>query len=409
MKQLSLLLILLNFVGVVMAQDIMRVAVLDLVPNNVDAGTAGGISDLLRNHLINENVFTVIERTEIDKILKEQEFQSSGCTETSCAVQIGRLITANYMLVGTVNHFGSTTTITVRIIDVEAGTGKVSETQSATTENDIPEAVQQLVKNLVSRIRGYSYIEPTAPIQQPTQTKKLASLTIKGTPGTKVKIENLNVGTIKKEDLILEMEFKGSYLTISRGGVVIGNISANPDGLYHVTASKKEYEKKKNDIRLSAGDNKEMIICLEKGLIRKVPIVHPTFFIGEGMGLIGTGMGFYFIRRFVEIQPRVALVPATNRLAISYGGELNCYFGNIVKVKFRPFIGGGMIAVIGAPHLAIGGSAGGLIKINNKKSHPHWIEMRFSVFTGSVYKQIWDHNGSSEKFTYLTIGGALRL
>ena len=75
----------------------------------------------LISELINIGHYRIIERGSIDKILKEQQFQTSGCTNSECAVEIGQLINSDYVLIGTVSRLGSTYRIDARIIDVESG------------------------------------------------------------------------------------------------------------------------------------------------------------------------------------------------------------------------------------------------------------------------------------------------
>ena len=56
---------------------------------------------------VNTGLFTVGERGEMDSILKEQGFQASGCTDIECAVKIGKLLSANKMLVGEIGKLGT--------------------------------------------------------------------------------------------------------------------------------------------------------------------------------------------------------------------------------------------------------------------------------------------------------------
>ena len=51
--------------------------------------------------MINTGQYVVIERNEMSKILNEQGFQMTGCTDVSCAVG-GKLMSARKMLVGTI-------------------------------------------------------------------------------------------------------------------------------------------------------------------------------------------------------------------------------------------------------------------------------------------------------------------
>lgn len=70
----------------------LQVGVLDLSAINVSAGDAQGVSELLRGEFVNRNVYVVIDRGKMPEVLKEQAFQSSGCTETACAMKVGQLL-----------------------------------------------------------------------------------------------------------------------------------------------------------------------------------------------------------------------------------------------------------------------------------------------------------------------------
>ena len=68
--------------------------------------TSQGLSDFekklfynkLESELVNMGVYEVTSRQDIDKILMEQKFQKSGCTDQQCAAEIGRLLNADLML-----------------------------------------------------------------------------------------------------------------------------------------------------------------------------------------------------------------------------------------------------------------------------------------------------------------------
>ena len=73
----------------------MKIAILDLQPVGVSKLTAKTVSDLLRTELFKTKLFTVIERQQMNIILQEQKFQQTGCSETECAVQVGKLLSAD--------------------------------------------------------------------------------------------------------------------------------------------------------------------------------------------------------------------------------------------------------------------------------------------------------------------------
>jgi len=65
-----------------------------------------------------ENI-KVIERNELDKILAEQKLALSDLMDTTNAIQIGKLLTANYILTGSVIEMPGSVVIFGRIINVE--------------------------------------------------------------------------------------------------------------------------------------------------------------------------------------------------------------------------------------------------------------------------------------------------
>jgi len=98
-----------------------RIAVMDFIPKGVPVTMAQNISELIRAELINSNTCIVIERAQMGSLLREQGFQQTGCTDVSCAVQVGKLLSAQKILIGTVMKMGNSLIITGRIVDVEKG------------------------------------------------------------------------------------------------------------------------------------------------------------------------------------------------------------------------------------------------------------------------------------------------
>lgn len=101
------------------SEENMRVAVMELRPAGVSADTTKAISSMLRTQIIDSGKFTVVEREQMDLILKEQGLQLTGCTDAACAVEIGKLISARKILIGEVSKLGKSFIISCRIVDVE--------------------------------------------------------------------------------------------------------------------------------------------------------------------------------------------------------------------------------------------------------------------------------------------------
>ncbi|GEM_PF-2159440 len=155
----------------------MRIAILDLKSGeSVNQQTAKLVSDILRSEMINTGHFIVIERGQMDAILNEQGFQASGCTDTECAVQIGKLLAANKMLVGTVAKLGTTYIISARIVDVEKGTADFAENVKADNEEDLMEACSTFAQNIAQRITEHADNTKSS-----SKKKQVSTITTSGT------------------------------------------------------------------------------------------------------------------------------------------------------------------------------------------------------------------------------------
>ena len=101
-------LLILFFIGalsssIAQAGERLRVVVNELDANGVSHRIARVVSDHLRVKLIETRRFVVPEREKMEAILQEQavSLQLGECFSQECAIEIGRLMQANKMLVGT--------------------------------------------------------------------------------------------------------------------------------------------------------------------------------------------------------------------------------------------------------------------------------------------------------------------
>ena len=72
----------------------------------------------------------VVERDQLERVLKEQKLGYSGLINTHSAQKIGQLLGADGMMLGTINDMGNSITINARLVDMETGkTVKASEVE----------------------------------------------------------------------------------------------------------------------------------------------------------------------------------------------------------------------------------------------------------------------------------------
>jgi curli biogenesis system outer membrane secretion channel CsgG len=127
------------------------VAVLRFETSGLDATLGDAVAEMIAGELANSPQVKVIERSAIDKILKEMEIQRSGLTEAD-AVKIGRGLNAKAVLLGGVRRFGASTfLVNTRAVDVETQRvlGSREVTCESCTESDLPRAINALRKTIV--------------------------------------------------------------------------------------------------------------------------------------------------------------------------------------------------------------------------------------------------------------------
>jgi hypothetical protein len=101
------------------------VAILELTTKGgADASEGNLLTDRIRSLVVKSRQYEVMERALVDKILKEQGFQTTqNCDGTeSCSVRIGQLLAVKEIITGSLNKIGDFYTLTLRKIDVERGT-----------------------------------------------------------------------------------------------------------------------------------------------------------------------------------------------------------------------------------------------------------------------------------------------
>lgn len=108
------------FANLVFAQnEKLNFAVLDFETQKISADDGKALTNRLRNEVQRLNV-AVMERTKMNEILTEQGFANSElCNASLCAVEVGKMIGVNRVIVGSIAEVGSIFTVSARIVDVE--------------------------------------------------------------------------------------------------------------------------------------------------------------------------------------------------------------------------------------------------------------------------------------------------
>jgi len=143
-------------------------AVMELeAKEGVSAGMVSTVSDYLRTQLVNTNKFSIVTRENMESILKEQNFQQSGCTSQECIVELGQLLGVRKMFTGSIGKVGGIYLLNVKIVNVESGKIEKAEAEEASSEENLLPAV----RNLAQKIAGLA-AQPATKEQKVEEIKK---------------------------------------------------------------------------------------------------------------------------------------------------------------------------------------------------------------------------------------------
>jgi len=113
--------ILLLLVTQIWASDKISMAVYDFDASGIKQEDASSVADFVQEGLMQTGRFNLIERKDVQRILKEQMFQKTGCTSTECAVEVGKMLNVSNIIKGKLSQMGTRIIISISLVDVESG------------------------------------------------------------------------------------------------------------------------------------------------------------------------------------------------------------------------------------------------------------------------------------------------
>jgi len=125
-------------------------SVLDFEIRNMSAAEGQMIVDLMTSALLTTGRFRMIDRGQRDSILKEIEFSYSDCTDVQCQIEIGRLLAAERIVVGSVGRAGDRFLLTAKLLDVTSGEMLSSAYKVYASLNELVDGCEELSFQLVN-------------------------------------------------------------------------------------------------------------------------------------------------------------------------------------------------------------------------------------------------------------------
>jgi TolB-like protein len=149
-----------------------RVAVLDfqVESKNPDYEFLGkGFAEFIAVELSGIKGVTIIDRERRNAIIEEQKFGLSGLADETQTVELGKILSANYLLSGSIFDMFGQLEVTVKLIDAEQGSAAVSA-QAGGEPKEYKKIVAELAGKVVSAL---DLAEAAAPVKVAAAAKPL--------------------------------------------------------------------------------------------------------------------------------------------------------------------------------------------------------------------------------------------
>lgn len=99
-----------------------RVAVVEFSDITGEESLSGKLlAERIITKLVEDATVSVVERSQVKKILEEQKFEISGVVDSSTAKEMGKFLGVDAIVSGTIANLGETNEINARMIDTENG------------------------------------------------------------------------------------------------------------------------------------------------------------------------------------------------------------------------------------------------------------------------------------------------
>jgi len=191
-----------------------RVAILDFNAENTSKTYANAVRNLFEVALHKENAVEILERNQMESILKEQGFSLTGCTDSSCAVQIGKLLSADMVVMGSLNKLGRYTVAT-KFVSVSRGNIAFAESVEAVSEEDLRKEVGTLAVRVSDKIME-------SELQIHLRDRKRFGIVIRGSYAIPIGNFEKYINPSVAGNLLGEFSFCSTYmfdfLTVAGGG-----------------------------------------------------------------------------------------------------------------------------------------------------------------------------------------------
>ncbi len=132
------------------------------VLNFKGSGTSEAVTNTVRSvfeaKLFETDVYSLVDRSEIESIMQEQGLQNSGLTDNTKAVKIGKIANIDKIIIGSIDKLdGNIYNIQVKIINVETAQIDGMYTETANGDKEIIDTITTIIRQIENDMAGDMY------------------------------------------------------------------------------------------------------------------------------------------------------------------------------------------------------------------------------------------------------------
>jgi TolB-like protein len=169
-RQFLLLLLLLPLAAFGQGGEAPVITVLDFQASGISEGEITIFTDFIASHIVGTGKYTVIDRMQRRAILAEIEFSYADCTDEACQLEIGKLLSASQIIVGSLGKFGAKYILNIKLVEVETGKSLAASSKIYNSLDDLLQDSQNLTLGLL----GVEAAAPAASAKKPPAAAKEA-------------------------------------------------------------------------------------------------------------------------------------------------------------------------------------------------------------------------------------------
>lgn len=128
----------------------------EISPQRPEQGWGASLAEMLSTALINAGSYRLVERKQLQKVLEEQALGQSGALDFETAVVVGRIMSIDAIVVGSISALTNAVEADARILNVETGEA-IAATHSRAASAD---QLRQIAEALATEINQHAAMVP---------------------------------------------------------------------------------------------------------------------------------------------------------------------------------------------------------------------------------------------------------